>query len=149
MGKIKEALQIGEEIKNHLSHIFGDQKEIQDFDILEFCSTRRLSPEKAHQLITSQTDREILWSLIRKNDAPSFMQWCNEPVYRSPGDLGFQTRVKALFPEYTDFLVFDSTGNSVAPPGKFFTAEEVYDLYCSLQLFIPAPGSIDVTDVRI
>lgn len=58
-----------------------------------------------------------------------FLDWCNQPIYRPHGDLGFRKRVVAQFPEYNSYIIIDESGNSVFPRGKFLTAQEVYEHY--------------------
>lgn len=61
--------------------------------------------------------------------AVEFLKWCNTPVYRASGELGFRLRVQPQFPEYDSYLVIDATGYSVLPKGKFLSAEELYEYW--------------------
>lgn len=63
------------------------------------------------------------------SDAAEFIDWCNTPIYRVPGELGFKLRVVAQFPEYNSYIVIDETGNSVFPREKFLTSAEVYEYW--------------------
>lgn len=63
------------------------------------------------------------------SSAVEFIKWCNTPVYRAIGELGFRLRVQPQFPEYDSFLVIDATGYSVLPKGKFLSAEELYEYW--------------------
>ena len=73
------------------------------------------------------------WDEIPKKNAKNdtslcveFLAWCNTPVYRAAGELGFRTRVQPQYPEYNTYLVIDETGYSVLPQNKFLTTEELY-----------------------
>ena len=61
--------------------------------------------------------------------AVEFLKWCNTPVYRANGELGFRLRVQPQFPEYDTYLVIDATGLSVFPKGQFLSAEELYEYW--------------------
>ena len=61
--------------------------------------------------------------------AVDFLKWCNTPVYRASGELGFRLRVQPQFPEYDSYIVIDETGYSVFPKGKFLTTEELYEYW--------------------
>lgn len=61
--------------------------------------------------------------------AVDFLKWCNTPVYRASGELGFRLRVQPQFPEYDSYIVIDATGSSVFPKGKFLTTEELYEYW--------------------
>lgn len=61
--------------------------------------------------------------------AVDFIKWCNTPIHRSAGELGFKLRVQPQFPEYNSYLVIDATGCSVFPTGKFLSAEELYEYW--------------------
>lgn len=65
-----------------------------------------------------------------------FLKWCNTPMHRDPGCLGFNLRVKALFPDYDRYLIIDKNGNSVFGEGEFKTAEEVFEYY-NQQMRVP------------
>ena len=61
--------------------------------------------------------------------AVDFFKWCNTPIYRAVGELGFRLRVQPQFPEYDTYLVIDETGYSVFHKGKFLSAEELYEYW--------------------
>lgn len=61
--------------------------------------------------------------------AVEFLKWCNTPVYRASGELGFRLRVQPQFPEYDSYIVLDETGCSIFPKGKFLSAEELYEYW--------------------
>jgi hypothetical protein len=61
--------------------------------------------------------------------AVEFLKWCNSPVYRASGELGFRLRVQPQFPEYDSYIVIDETGYSVFPKGEFLSAEELYEYW--------------------
>jgi len=61
--------------------------------------------------------------------AIEFITWCNTPIYRAGGELGFRLRVQPQFPEYNSYIVIDSTGYSVLPKGKFLSAKELYEYW--------------------
>ena len=61
--------------------------------------------------------------------AVDFLKWCNTPIYRAAGELGFRLRVQAQFPEYDSYLVIDETGYSIFPKGKFLSAKELYEYW--------------------
>lgn len=63
------------------------------------------------------------------NISVEFLKWCNTPVYRAAGELGFRLRVQPQFPEYDTYIVIDKTGYSVLGEGVFLTSEEVYDYW--------------------
>lgn len=58
-----------------------------------------------------------------------FLEWCNTPIFRSSGELGFRLRVQPQFPEYNTYIVIDETGNSIFPKDKFLTTKELYEYY--------------------
>ncbi|TXG76178.1 hypothetical protein E6Q11_05095 [Candidatus Dojkabacteria bacterium] len=58
--------------------------------------------------------------------AVEFLKWCNTPVHRSYGDLGFKLRVNPQFPDYDTYLILDESGRSVLPRGEYISTEEVY-----------------------
>lgn len=64
----------------------------------------------------------------------AFLKWCNTPIYRAAGELGFKMRAMAQFPDYNTYLVIDETGNSVLPEGKFLTAEELFEYWVDTRL---------------
>ena len=75
MGKIKEALILGEDIKDHLIEHLGEGEmvrtgvpgkrpyAVEDFDILEFCYDKGIMPNEAREMILnadSTSVRDIL-----------------------------------------------------------------------------------------
>lgn len=64
--------------------------------------------------------------------AVEFLKWCNTPVYRASGELGFRLRVQPQFPEYDSYIVLDETGCSILPKGKFLSAEDLYEYWLNL-----------------
>lgn len=68
---------------------------------------------------------------MEKQNAAKFLDWCNEPVYRAPGNLSFESRAKAQFPDYNSYTLINDKGKSVLPEGKFLSAEELYDYWCN------------------
>ena len=61
--------------------------------------------------------------------AVEFLKWCNTPLYRASGELGFRLRVQPQFPEYDSYLIIDATGYSVLPKGKLLSVEELYEYW--------------------
>jgi hypothetical protein len=61
--------------------------------------------------------------------ASQFLDWCNTPIYRANGELGFRNRVIAMFPEYNTYIIIDETGKSIFPKDKFLTSIEVYEYW--------------------
>ena len=66
---------------------------------------------------------------ITTDVAIKFLEWCNEPVYRASGELGFRSRVNAQFPDYKEYIIIDQTGYSILPKGKFLTSEELFEYF--------------------
>lgn len=64
---------------------------------------------------------------ITKQISIDFIEWCNKPMYREVGNLGFEKRVTALYPDYNVYIVIDEKGNSIFPKGKFLTTEELFE----------------------
>ena len=62
-------------------------------------------------------------------NAINFLNWCNTPIYRGSNELGFRKRAVPQFPNYDVYIVIDETGNSIFPPGKFLTSEELYEFW--------------------
>ena len=62
-------------------------------------------------------------------EAASFLDWCNEPIYRSPRDIGYQTRVKVQYPEYNSYIIIDSKGDNILPQGVFLSSSELYEYW--------------------
>jgi len=76
-----------------------------------------------------------------KNEiAIRFLEWCNTPVYRAAGELGFRLRVQPQFPEYNSYIILDETGYSVFPKGKFLTSQELFEYFLSVD-----KNDLDVT----
>ncbi len=55
-----------------------------------------------------------------------FFKWCNTPVFRAVGELGYRMRVQAQFPEYNTFLIIDESGYSILPTNVYLTSEQLY-----------------------
>lgn len=65
----------------------------------------------------------------KDQDIIDFYEWCNYPIYRPKGNMGFQKRVIPQFPEYNTYQVIDETGYSVLPEGKYLTTQELLEYY--------------------
>lgn len=63
------------------------------------------------------------------NEAIAFLKWCNDRIYRRPGDLGYQLRLQPQYPEYSTYVIINEQGDSVFPAGKFLSFEEVYQYW--------------------
>lgn len=62
-------------------------------------------------------------------DMVEFYEWCNYPIYRAAGELGFRKRVNAQYPEYDSYVIIDERGLSIHPKGIFLTIEQVIELW--------------------
>ena len=58
-----------------------------------------------------------------------FYEWCNFPIYREHGNLGFNKRVMPQFPDYNVYTIIDETGKSILPQGKFLTTKELFQFW--------------------
>ena len=62
-------------------------------------------------------------------DMIEFYEWCNFPIYRASGDLGFNKRVQPQFPDYNTYVIIDEKGCSIKPKGVFLTTEELIEIW--------------------
>jgi hypothetical protein len=58
--------------------------------------------------------------------AVKFIKWCNEPMYRADGELGFRERALAQFPDYKEYILINEKGENVFGKGKFLTTQELF-----------------------
>ena len=66
---------------------------------------------------------------LSKQDVIEFYEWCNFPIYRESGNLGFNKRVIPQFPDYNTYIIIDGTGNSIYPKGVFITTEQLIEIW--------------------
>lgn len=64
-----------------------------------------------------------------RSESVRFLEWCNTPVARISGEIGYRLRVSPQAPEYNTYIVIDTTGYSVLPKGKFLTTDELYEYW--------------------
>ena len=64
-----------------------------------------------------------------EEDMIEFYEWCNFPIYREHGNLGFNKRVMPQFPDYNVYTIIDETGKSILPQGKFLTTKELFQFW--------------------
>ena len=62
-------------------------------------------------------------------DMIEFTEWCNYPIYRADGELGFRKRVQVQYPDYNSYTIIDEKGNSLLPTGKFFTTKGLIEFW--------------------
>lgn len=66
---------------------------------------------------------------ITKDYMKRFAEWCNYPIYRSPGELEFRPRVIPQYPDNSLFIIIDETGYSILPKGKFLNIDELIEIF--------------------
>lgn len=66
------------------------------------------------------------------NNIASFLSWCNTPMYRTTGELGFELRVQAQYPEYNTYLIINEHGESILPKGIYLSASQLYEFYLKI-----------------
>lgn len=66
-------------------------------------------------------------SEITADIAIKFLEWCNEPMYRAEGELGFRERALAQFPDNKEYILINEKGENSFGKGKFLTAKELFE----------------------
>jgi hypothetical protein len=79
----------------------------------ELCLPRHYVVEKSAEITTDV--------------AVKFLSWCNEPMYRAGGELGFRERALAQFPDYKEYILINEKGENVFGTGKFLTEKELFE----------------------
>lgn len=114
--------------KKQVEELLSDAKDCFDDDtpiyrrIHEFinANSKPISSALVHEISQPRTE---------DNHAGDFLNWCNQPMFRRAGNLGFTIRVTALFPEYNQYIIIDEKGRNTRPPGVYLTADQVYEIY--------------------
>lgn len=64
-------------------------------------------------------------------NAIEFFKWCNTPIYRASGELGFKLIVQPQYPEYNTYIVLDEDGYSVFKD-NLLSAEQLYEYWVEI-----------------
>jgi hypothetical protein len=97
----------------------------ESYPLLLRDETGLFNEPKSHD---SEISKRILGKLKRE-DVVKFLEWCNKPLYNIGNSIGWQLRVKALYPEYNTFYIFNKQGEVIHGRGIYLTAEQVYEYW--------------------